>query len=78
MGVTNVGDRDIFDLENDTGYSLVRLLKRCRVNIYGIFGDQLILSSQDLPPFKCKVEYKFRGRSERGETLIFTNDYLTS
>jgi hypothetical protein len=78
MGITDNTDRDIFDLENDTRYSLIRLLKRCRVNIYGIFGDQLILSSQDLPPFKCTVEYKFWGRSENGETLIFTNDYLTN
>ena len=77
MGITDKTDRDIFDLENDTRYSLIRLLNKCKVNINGIFGDQLILSSTDLPSFKCTIEYKFNGEIIYGDTLIFTTDYLT-
>jgi hypothetical protein len=78
MEITANADRDIFDLENDTRYSLIKLLPKCKVNINGIFGDQLILSSSDLPPNKCILEYKFNGRLGNGETLIFTTDYLTA
>jgi hypothetical protein len=78
MGITENLDRDIFDLESDTRYSLIRLLNKCKVNINGIFGDQLILSSADLPPFKCTAEYVFKGKLTYGDTLIFTTDYLTS
>lgn len=78
MCITEKLDRDIFDLESDTKYSLIRLLNKCKVNINGIFGDQLILSSADLPPFKSTAEYKFKGKIIHGDTLIFTTDYLTS
>jgi hypothetical protein len=78
MGITDKLDRDIFDLEPDTRYSLIKLLNKCKVNITGIFGDQLVLSSGDLPPFKCTIEYKFKGKIIHGDTLIFTTDYLTS
>ena len=42
-------DRDLFDLETDDGGSFVELPKGCWVRVRGVFGDQLALSSPDMP-----------------------------
>lgn len=42
-------DRDLFDLETDDGGSFVELPKGCWVRLRGVFGDQLALSSADMP-----------------------------
>jgi hypothetical protein len=78
MGITNKTDRDIFDLENDTKYSVIILVNKCKVNINGIFGDQLLLLSADLPSLNSNsnTKYKFNGQLTHGDTLIYTIDYL--
>lgn len=42
-------DRNLFDLETDDGASFVELPKSCWVRVRGVFGDQLALSSSDMP-----------------------------
>ena len=42
-------DRDLFDLETDDGGSFVELPQGCWVRLRGVFGDQLALSSPDMP-----------------------------
>lgn len=42
-------DRNLFDLETDDGGSFVELPKGCWVRVRGVFGDQLALSSPDMP-----------------------------
>lgn len=42
-------DRNLFDLETDDGASYVELPKGCWVRVRGVFGDQLMLSSSDMP-----------------------------
>ena len=42
-------DRNLFDLETDDGASYVELPKGCWVRVRGVFGDQLALSSSDMP-----------------------------
>lgn len=42
-------DRNLFDLETDDGASYVELPKGCWVRVRGVFGDQLALSSADMP-----------------------------
>lgn len=42
-------DRNLFDLETDDGAAYVELPKGCWVRVQGVFGDQLSLSSSDMP-----------------------------
>jgi len=42
-------DCNLFDLETDDGGSFVELPKGCWVRLQGVFGDQLRLSSTDMP-----------------------------
>ena len=42
-------DRNLFDLETDDGASYVELPKGCWVRVRGVFGDQLAVSSPDMP-----------------------------
>lgn len=46
---TRSTDRNLFDLETDDGASFVELPKGCWVRVRGVFGDQLVLSSADMP-----------------------------
>jgi len=59
-------DRNLFDLETDDGGSYVELPKGCWVRIMGVFGDQLQLSSTDMPrPHTAddnERRYAFSGR----------------
>ena len=60
------GDRDLFDFETDDGGSFVELPRGCWVRVNGVFGDQLCLASQDMPPPVVsddnEVPYSFSGR----------------
>ena len=46
---SRTADRNLFDLETDDGASYVELPRGCWVRIRGVFGDQLALSSTDMP-----------------------------
>ena len=66
-------DRDLFDLETDDGGSFVEIHRGCKINLDGIFGDQLVLSSTDLPPLKRRNKrYVFSGRSKQSDSLIYS------
>jgi hypothetical protein len=67
-------DRDLFDLETDDGASYVEINKGCRFNLNGVFGDELNLSSKDMPsiPRPKKAIYKYNGRSKKADSLIFS------
>lgn len=67
-------DRDLFDFETDDGGSYVEISKGCQINIEGIFGDQLTLSSQDMGRVKKAKNaiYKFSGRSKKADSLIYS------
>lgn len=66
-------DRDLFDLETDDGGSFIEIHKGCKMNLDGIFGDQLVLSSTDLPPIKRQNKrYVFSGRSKQSDSLIYS------
>ena len=63
-------DRDIFDLETDNGTSYIRIERFCYVEILGIFGDQTILVSDDIPQPKETIYY-YKGVMMRGQTYIY-------
>ncbi len=66
-------DRDLFDLETDDGGSFIEIHKGCKILLDGIFGDQLVLSSIDLPPIKSRNrKYVFSGRSKQSDSLIYS------
>lgn len=69
-------DRDIFDFEVDDGSSFVEIYKNCAVNICGCFGDQVVLSSIDLPQPNPNpsARYEFKGKSIKRATLIYSID----
>ncbi len=73
--VTDVFDRDIFDLETDDGYSYVRLAQYSYIKINGIFGDQLTLVSDDLPQPKGDTPYKFEGLQIKGQSYIYSGKF---
>ena len=66
VGRSREGDRDLFDLETDDGASRVVLMKGCRVRVRGVFGDQLRLTSVDMPRPRTDADnerwYEFSGR----------------
>jgi hypothetical protein len=72
MGKSSIKDRDIFDLEPDEGQAYVRLQQGCDVNISGIFGDELKLVSSDLPQPKGDKYYTFNGKSDNGQTYVYS------
>jgi hypothetical protein len=66
-------DRDLFDLETDDGGSFIEIHKGCKIHLDGIFGDQLVLSSIDLPPIKPRnKKYIFSGHSKQSDSLIYS------
>jgi hypothetical protein len=70
-------DRDLFDLETDDGASFVELYSRCWVRIKGVFGDQVVLSSSDMPRPDTRddneVPYVFEGQLKKA-SLIYSID----
>ena len=76
MGRISGRDRDLFDLETDDGASYVEIRRGCRVDIEGVLGDQLVLSSSDMrqPALRRKAPYRFNGVSRRKASLIYSID----
>jgi hypothetical protein len=72
--LTNVYDRDIFDFETNNGFSYMRIAQHCYVDIVGIFGDQLNLTSNDLPQPNGNNLYYYKGVTTRGDTYIWTRN----
>ena len=68
-------DRNLFDLEADDGASYVELPRGCWVRLRGVFGDQLQLTSEDMPrPVRTddnERSYAFAGKL-RSDALIHT------
>lgn len=71
---TQIKDRDIFDFETKDGASYLEIAQHCHVNVRGVFGDELILSSKDFPKPNNNPEarYKFKGVSKKAATLVYT------
>lgn len=74
---TNAKDRDIFDFETDDSPSILALHSKCKLNIQGVFGDQINLSSSDMPKPNTKDnnerKYKFKGALKRA-AMIYSID----
>jgi hypothetical protein len=70
-------DRDLFDLETDDGASYVELYRRCWVRLNGVFGDQVVLSSRDMPKPNTKDDnersYSFSGQLKTA-ALVYSID----
>jgi hypothetical protein len=73
--LTNVFDRDIFDLEVKNGYPYIRLERNCYVEIVGIFGDQLDLVSNDLPQ-PTEGLYNYSGVTVNGQSYIYSGIFV--
>ena len=74
---TDYTDRDLFDLEADDGASYVELYSRCWVRIKGVFGDQVVLSSSEMPRPNVRDDnetaYSFDGQLKKA-ALIYSID----
>lgn len=72
--LTSVFDRDIFDLETDDGPSYVEIAQHCHVDICGVFGDQLVLTSPDMPaPSGADGHsYRFKDFLRKSPALVFS------
>lgn len=70
----NRSDRDIFDLEVDDGASYLEIHRNCSVDICGCLGDQLVLSSIDLPAPNSNpnARYAYKGKSKKRATLVYS------
>ena len=67
---TAQNDQDIFDLEVDNGPSYILIDRSCYVELSGIFGDQSLLVSEDLPQPYGDNYYYFAGSTNRGQSYI--------
>jgi hypothetical protein len=70
--LTNVYDRDIFDLETDNGPSFIKIEQNCYVEILGIFGDETKLVSNDLQQ-PTEFLYYYKGFTEKGQSYIYSD-----
>ena len=74
---TDCTDRDLFDLETDDGASYVELWRGCWVRLDGVFGDDLYLSSRDMPEPDVRLEnetaYSFNGQLKTA-SLVYSID----
>ena len=77
MPKNGIRDRDLFDFEVDDGASYLEIHKGCLVDIHGVFGDQIILSSEEMPKPVTKHgnerAYRFN-RKLKKSALIYTID----
>lgn len=75
LDVTKTGytDRDIFDFETDDGPAMLVLYKNCWVRVKGVFGDELVMSSKDMPtPYTAsnnERKYEFSGRLKKSAMI---------
>ncbi|MDN3988801.1 hypothetical protein [Zwartia vadi] len=67
-------DRDIFDFEVDDGSTFMEIYQHCSINICGCFGDEVVLSSIDLPHPNPNPDarYAFKGKSKNRSTLVYS------
>ncbi len=74
---THQTDRDLFDLETDDGASYVELWRGCWVRLDGVFGDDLCLSSRDMPEPDVRLDnetaYSFSGQL-KAASLVYSID----
>ena len=74
---TKVRDRDLIDLETDDGASFLELHAHCKVDINGVFGDEVALISGEMPQPVIKADnernYRFKGVLKRA-ALIYSID----
>jgi hypothetical protein len=74
---SSVKDRDLIDLETDDGASYLELHRGCRVNLLGVFGDEVVLSSKEMPAPITKTNnekvYSFSGKLTQA-ALIYSID----
>ena len=74
---TTVQDRDLVDFETDDGPSFLVLHARCKLDIKGVFGDEIALVSDELPVPNTDTDnetpYKFKGKLKRS-ALIYSID----
>jgi hypothetical protein len=74
---TSVTDRDLVDLETDDGACFLVLHSGCRVNLNGVFGDEMVLSSSEMPKPKLGRDntsnYHFSGKLKKS-ALIYSID----
>lgn len=74
---SKVLDRDLFDLEVDDGASYIELHKGCSLKLKGVFGDQVELSSTQMPKPNIKVDnevvYKYEGRLKQAALIYSIN-----
>lgn len=74
---TRNNDRDLFDLETDDGASYVELHSGCWVTLNGVFGDQVVLSSAQMPKATTRDNnersYAFKGKL-KSAALIYSID----
>ena len=71
VSLTDVYDRDIFDLEDDYAFPYIRIAQYAFVEILGIFGDQTSMVSSDLPQPDGDKLYYFNGICTNGQTYIW-------
>lgn len=71
---TKVRDRNIFDFETDDGASYLEIAQHCHVDICGVFGDELVLSTKDLrkPNNNPEARYRFKGFTRKAAALIYS------
>lgn len=74
---TKATDRDLVDLETDDGASYLELYRGCWVRLSGVFGDEVVLSSDEMPVPNTKADneqaYFYSGRLKRA-ALIYSID----
>ncbi len=74
---SKVTDRDLIDLETDEGASYLELHRGCWVKLLGVFGDELVLSSKEMPVPNTKTDnekiYFYSGRLKHA-ALIYSID----
>lgn len=70
-------DRDLVDFETDDGASYLELRRGCWVRLKGVFGDQVVLSSKEMPTPNTKDDneraYSFSGKLKHA-ALIYSID----
>lgn len=74
---SGIRDRDLFDFEADDGASYLEIRRSSKVELRGVFGDQLKLVSEQMPRAITKLDnertYKFQGTLKES-ALIYTID----
>ena len=74
---TKLLDRDLVDLETDDGASYLELHTGCSVKLNGVFGDEVILSSDEMPKPNTRTDnetsYHFEGKLKKS-ALIYSID----